>query len=617
MSEIINNLHLLRPLWLLGIIPGLLLSWFFLHQRRRALNWRGAISESLLQHLVDSGENSTAARWRSHLPWYALALGWVLSCVALAGPSWEKLPQPVHQRQDALVIVLDLSLSMLAEDIQPARVARARHKILDILAQRSEGLTALIAYSGDAHIVAPLTDDQPTIANLTPALAPGMMPLFGSDPVAALQLAAELLSNAKVPRGKILLISDGVSERDLEQIGNSVQAGGHQLSILGGGPVNNTPIPTANGFLKDNSGTIIVPQLHRQHLEDLAQANAGRYTDVSLGGDDISFLLPDTGPELSDESESVLSDRLFDQWQDRGALLILLLLPLALLAFRRGWLLVLPLLLVIEPNNSQALEWDQLWQRPDQRGSQALDRGDAKAAAKLFEDSNWRATANYQAGDYKAALGDYQLDTSAQGHYNRGNALAKAGQYKKAIAAYSEALSQQPKLEDAAFNKDLLEKLQQQQEEQQQEEQEQEEQDQQEQDQQEQQDGEQDGEPSEENEQQDADSQDQQDGEQDGDPSEQDQQQDQQAPEDPAEPEQDAEPQQPTEQEQEQEKTEREAQQQELTEAEQLDQQQQQAMEQWLRKIPDEPAGLLRRKFDYESRLRQQRGDNQQDQPQW
>jgi len=611
MSEIVDNLHLLRPLWLVAIIPGLSLAWFFLHQRRRALNWRGAISESLLQHLVDSGENSTMARWRSHMPWYLLATGWVLSCIALAGPSWEKLPQPVHQRQDALVIVLDLSLSMLAEDIQPARIARARHKILDILAQRKEGLTALIAYSGDAHIVAPLTDDQPTIANLTPALAPDMMPLFGSDPVAALQLAAELLSNANVPRGKILLISDGISERDLDHIGDSVQADGHQLAILGIGTVDGAPIPTANGFLKDNSGTIIVPQLHRQRLEDLAQANSGRYTDVSLGGDDISFLLPTTGPELSDEGETALSDRLFDQWQDRGALLVLLLMPLALLAFRRGWLLVLPLLLVIEPNSSQALEWQQLWQRPDQRASQALDQGDAKAAAKLFEDSNWRATANYQAGDYAAAQDDYQLDSTAQGHYNLGNALAKAGQYDEAIAAYKEALSQQPNMEDAQFNKELLEQLQ---EEQPQEQQDQDQEDQEQQDgdssQQEQQDGEQ----SEENEQQDSE-QSEENEQQDGEQSEQNGQQDeQQSPqEDPSEPEENSDPQEPAEQEQ----AEREAQQQELTEAQQLDQQQQQAMEQWLRKIPDEPSGLLRRKFDYESRLRQQRGDNQQDQPQW
>ncbi|MFT5580396.1 MAG: Ca-activated chloride channel family protein, partial [Paraglaciecola psychrophila] len=144
-TEIINNLHLLRPLWLLGIVPALLLVWFFLRQRRRALDWRGAISPALLPHLLDSGENTSVARWRSHMPWYCLALGWVISCIALAGPSWEKLPQPVHQRQDALVIVLDLSLSMLAEDIQPARIVRARYKILDILTRRTEGLTALIA----------------------------------------------------------------------------------------------------------------------------------------------------------------------------------------------------------------------------------------------------------------------------------------------------------------------------------------------------------------------------------------------------------------------------------------------------------------------------------------
>ena len=80
-------------------------------------------------------------------------------------------------------MVLDLSYSMNSEDLAPSRLARARQKMLDLLVQRKEGQTGLIAYAGDAHIVTPLTDDTPTIANLLPALAPDMMPVPGSDPV--------------------------------------------------------------------------------------------------------------------------------------------------------------------------------------------------------------------------------------------------------------------------------------------------------------------------------------------------------------------------------------------------------------------------------------------------
>ncbi|WP_240554857.1 VWA domain-containing protein [Oceanicoccus sagamiensis] len=165
---ILDQFHFLRPEWLLAIIPATLLALFFWRQKSSAANWRGAINPQLLDHLIDGG-SQRVARW----PWLLLLLVWVTASIAMAGPTWTKLPQPIHKKQDALVIVLDLSLSMLAEDIKPSRLVRARHKILDILAQREEGLTALIAYSGDAHIVSPLTDDNPTIANLTPALARG------------------------------------------------------------------------------------------------------------------------------------------------------------------------------------------------------------------------------------------------------------------------------------------------------------------------------------------------------------------------------------------------------------------------------------------------------------
>src|SRR5690606_35107252 len=124
--------------------------------------------------------------------------GWLIACIAAAGPSWQKIQQPVSKQQDALVIVLDLSLSMYAEDEQPSRLVRARRKINDILQQRKEGLTALITYSGDAHVVVPLTDDGNTIINLLPALEPAIMPSFGSNIRAALQLAQQQLDNAAI-----------------------------------------------------------------------------------------------------------------------------------------------------------------------------------------------------------------------------------------------------------------------------------------------------------------------------------------------------------------------------------------------------------------------------------
>ncbi|WP_101760423.1 VWA domain-containing protein [Oceanicoccus sp. KOV_DT_Chl] len=631
----LEQFHFLRPLWLLAIIPACILAYFFWQQKSSAVNWRGAISQQLLSYLVDGG-SSRISRW----PWVILLLAWVISAIALAGPTWQKLPQPIHQRQDALVIVLDLSLSMLAEDIKPSRLIRARHKILDILEQRNEGLTALIAYSGDAHIVSPLTDDNPTIANLTPALSPGMMPVFGSNPVAALRLAKQLFKNAGVSTGRVLLITDGITNNDLDELDNHLSQAGIRLSIMGVATTDGAPIPASDGFLKDNSGNIIVPQLLRQPLEQLAKRNGGRYTDVSLADNDIQFLLPANTSE-TDET-TILTEREFDQWHDRGPLLAILLLPIALFAFRRGWLLTLPLLLLLDPQSSVADEqaaslpeqlqqqWQNLWLRPDQQAAKSLAAGDPKTAAQQFENPQWQGSALYQAGDFTQAAKSFAKNSSANDHYNRGNALAKAGQLDEAITAYEKALEQQPEMEDAIANKALLEQLKEQQE-QQQKDQQQSDEDNSEQEQSDQQ-----------SEQQSPDqSSEQQSGE---DSEQQDQSQDGQQQEDNSQPspdsnsdnqqqadsesqsadekndEQEQNKQQQSESTDSKEQQEKQQAQQAQAEPQELDpeeKQKQQAMEQWLRKIPDDPSGLLRRKFNYEYRLRQQQGDTERDQPQW
>ncbi len=666
----ISQLHFLRPLFLLAIIPLLMLAYYFWRQKSSAQSWQGAIDRSLLKHLL---ENSAASnpRW----PWLLLAAAWLIGAIALAGPSWNKLPQPVHQQQDALVIVLDLSLSMYAEDIKPSRLIRARHKVMDVLEQRKEGLTGLVVYSGDAHTVSPLTDDVGTISNMLPALAPDIMPEYGSNPLAGFQHARELFKNSALSRGRILFITDEIAERDISSISKTLPPG-IELSILGVGTDQGAPIPARNGFIKDNSGKIVVPQLHAQRLQELAQLTGGRYSQTSLDNSDLDFLLPKLS--IADwENTSLVSDRQFDQWQDRGPLLALLLLPLALLAFRRGWLLLLPLCFILHTPNSYALNWDELWSRPDQLGATEMAEGNHQQAAEHFQNPDWQGSANYRAGNYQAAAEDFsQQADSAAAQYNLGNSLARAGKLEEAIAAYERALSIDADMEDAAFNKQLLEQLQQQQNQDQQQQQEQQggsgEQGEQSQQADNAQGGDSQGDASEDSESQTDDAQggdsssdntqsdgtqadssqtddsqaddsqtdsasndDQQRG--DSDIQQQlEQQQEQQAqqqqaaanqtPEDDG---QQAEQSAQQQQDQQQEKRDEQQQSDQAAEGEgntqaQLEPElspeqlrQQQATEQWLRQIPDDPAGLLRRKFQYENQLRRQQGQQNQEQQLW
>ncbi len=454
-----SQFHFLRPLWLLAIIPALLLAVTLWQRKGSAANWRAAIASDLIDYLLESTQ-----QLRPQWPWLLLA-GWLLGALALAGPTWEKLPQPVLQKRDGLVIVLDMSLSMYAEDIKPSRLQRARYKIIDILRERREGLTGLVVYSGDAHVVSPLTDDTATIANLVPALTPAIMPSYGSNVVAGIDTALQLLRNSGFERGRILLISDEIADDDIDKIASRIDGKQWQLAMIGVGTEQGAPIPLPRvenqarnagqgGFLKQDNGTIAIAQLHRARFAQLAAKVNGRYDDLSLDDSDIARVLPPVA--TTDDTVRTL-EREFDQWRERGPQLVMLLLPLAAFAFRRGWLLVLFLIPFSAP--SHALAWRDLWLRPDQQAQQDFNTGNTKAAAGKFQDPNWRGAAQYRSGDFAAAAQSLQGIDSADAQYNRGNALAQAGKLQEAIAAYDAALKKNPADKDAKANRDLVEKL--------------------------------------------------------------------------------------------------------------------------------------------------------------
>ncbi len=185
------DFHFLRPAWLLALLPCALLAFWFLRRRARPALWSELIDPALLAALLlpESGGR------RNALPWLLLA-GWALAVLGLAGPAWERLPEPVHRASDPLIIALDLGHTMRAGDLAPSRHERARFKLGDILARRQDGQTALIVYAGDAHVVTPLSDDARTLAAMLPALSPDIMPAAGNDLPAAVALAGSLLRAA-------------------------------------------------------------------------------------------------------------------------------------------------------------------------------------------------------------------------------------------------------------------------------------------------------------------------------------------------------------------------------------------------------------------------------------
>ena len=449
----IEDFHFLRPWWLLALLPLAYVVWLLLKFRFDSSGWRNVVDTALMPFVLTSGE-TVRRRW----PLGLLALVGVIVIFALAGPVWERQAQPVYQTKSSLVILLDLSRSMDAADLRPSRLIRARHKIVDLLKRRGEGQTALVVYAGDAFTVTPLTDDVDTILSLLASLETNIMPAQGSRVDRALQLAFELLRNGGIASGDILLLSDGVSPQEVEQIDAMWQAEAqHRLSVLAVGTREGGPIPMrSGGFLKDRDGSIVIAGLNESELRDLAALGEGVYVSLTTNDVDVDAItgLLESAPGIGDSERF---DGSADIWRELGPGLLLLALPLAALGFRRGLLWSLPLCLLLPPLEARAFEWRDLWRNADQYAGELFEQGEHAEAARLFNDPAWSASSYFRSGDYESAQELWQQLDDETAHYNRGNALAKLGRYEQAIEAYDEALRQDPQHADALHNKKQVE----------------------------------------------------------------------------------------------------------------------------------------------------------------
>lgn len=614
---IYSEFHFIRPYWLLAFLPLLILISLNVKNKLQQGSWQAVCDPELLPFLLQEKETR-----QSRIPLMAGSLAAILSIIALAGPTWQRLPTPVFRNAAALVIALDLSRSMDATDIKPSRLERARYKIADLLNKRKDGQTALVVYANSAFTVTPLTDDTETINSQLAALTSDIMPAQGSNSEAAIQQAVQLFKNAGLQRGQILLVTDDESIKNLDI------SAAYQLSILAVGTPEGAPIKVpGGGFLKDNSGNIVLPKLDSRALQQAAHGGGGIYQQITATDQDINRLSAHFD-QTAQRSQNAKNDLLLENWVEAGVWLLLPVLLLSALSFRRGLLSLLFIGLLPLPQDSYAFGWQDLWQTSEQQAQQKYLDGDYQGAAEQFTDPAWQAAAKYKANNKISEQEQLLPANTDTGFYNQGNVLAKSGQLEKAIESYEQALKLNPDNQDAQYNKELVEKALEQQKQQQQQnsdknQQQNPDQDQQNKDQSEKQQNEQSQDNSEQQDQQ---------GEQSKEQSEQQQSQqqsensqEQQETENSEQQDSSAEQQQPNEQDSEQAnpkateaeepEAEQENQQTKSTQASEADieqDEQQQANEQWLKRIPDDPSGLLKRKFNYQYGRQQQRQNSQQ-----
>lgn len=489
MTEVFDNFHLMRPYFLLALLPVLIFYIYWLRRRASDDTWHQIIPSHLYNAmLIQTGKKNSKAV--THIAFWSA----FVCVIALAGPSWEKLPQQVYQAQAGKVILMDMSMSLRATDIAPNRLSRAKFKALDLLEEVSEGETGVVAYAGDAFVVSPLTEDINNLKTLIPVLSPEIMPSQGSNAIYGLEQAQALLKNAGYNEGQIYWITDGIAFDEIREIRDFAEQSAYTISALLVGTEAGAPILLDDGnMLKDRSGNIVVPSI-KEHLLNQALGNTGsQYQMFTSDASDVRAMVQNIALSQQQQAEKVEQTK-GDEYKDMGPFLALLLLPISLFAFRKGVLssiavlfacgaalthspLVvaqqspsptqeqsppeasIPKVTLADPNAAPETWIDKVFKNNDQRGKIAFDNNDFDKAELLFDDPSWRATTAYKRGDYAQAAELYAGLDGAENKYNLGNALAKQGMLEQALSAYEQVLQVEPDHQNALQNKRIVESM--------------------------------------------------------------------------------------------------------------------------------------------------------------
>ena len=438
------DLHWIRPLWLLAL-PLAALPW--LKGRHVRGPWAKVLDPALAPFLIDRRGAGAGSNWR-----LICSAALALCLLALAGPAHRQMPVTATRGGDALVAVLDVSRSMLAADLTPTRLDRARLKIKEGMRMRTDGRNGLVAFSGHAFTVAPITTDAATLVNLLDVLEPDVMPSRGSDVAAALVRGHRLLNQADAREGAVLLVTDGSGGRRAVDAARALRADGHTLLVLGAATPEGAPVPDMRGgFMRDDWAGLVVSRPDEDEMLRLAREGGGGYRRMTADNGDLRDLLGRVRDAAAGGTDEGLQAR---RWRDEGPLLLLFLLPLAALAFRRGWVLAMVLAMPLGAHGD-----DGWFTTSDQQGMRAFSTSDYARAAELFDDPEWRAAALHRQGRYLESAEVLQSLSTVPARYNRATSMALAGNIEAAIRLYEELLLDQPDHADARYNLGVLKQL--------------------------------------------------------------------------------------------------------------------------------------------------------------
>jgi len=427
-----EQFHFLRNEYLYGLCIALLVLIIGFLAYRQPNTWKKHIAKHLQPYVIIKGN-----AWRSRLIKLSVVVMFVIGIISFLGPTWSQIKAPAKKVESKLVIALDLSNSMLAEDISPNRLERAKFKIHDFLSANPAAQTNLLVFAGSTHTAVPFTTDYRIIEDQINGLKPNMMPVKGSSFSLLFEKVDSLFYNNKA-EGKVLLITDDLEDLPLQKVSNFLQQNNVKLYLY--------PIATQSGATipKTNQNSA----LNLQRLNSLKALAQVEVVEMTLDKSDVEDLAQAINKNILFEDKS---DENEENWQDNGYWLLIPLALIFLFSFRKGWSLNSLVILIVlsscgkdEKLVDEEFQFKDLWYTKQFQAQQAYDKQDYIEAAQGFQDNFRKGVAYYKSGDYLSAEMAFKNDTTTNGNYNLGLTYTKLGKLELAKIEFEKVLDKDP-----------------------------------------------------------------------------------------------------------------------------------------------------------------------------
>lgn len=311
-------------LYLLFFVPFIIVGFILLNiQKRKAVEKLGNLK--MVKRLMPD-----LSLKRSYLKFWLILVVLVLGVVVVARPQFGTKVEKIERKGIELVIAIDVSNSMLARDVNPSRLSKAKQILTRIIDERKDDKVAIIVFAGESYVQLPMTSDIQSAKIFLENINPSLVPVQGTVIGSAINMAMNSFTNNKEVDKSIILITDGEGHEDnaVEMAKRAAEAG-IQINVMGIGSPEGSPIPiseNSNEMKKDNEGNIVISKLNEQMCKEIAQAGNGAYIPVDNSNSALKHLQAELNKLEKRDTEGVSYSEYDEKFQFFAFIMLILLL---------------------------------------------------------------------------------------------------------------------------------------------------------------------------------------------------------------------------------------------------------------------------------------------------